>query len=453
MGPLRKNLGSRIPNAAASSNSANSNADVTLQSLAAAYQDLTARLSALEQLQLENARLLELTKTQANEIDSLRAQLAAQTAGPLWTPQTVSSPSLGTAASSWATVASRGSKNKLRRRAAAARGFQPVTGEQGFEYIYIPRSRKMTYTEARRRLGRLGVDTWRVLDVSFPAHSVVGLLVHLQYKPALVSLLEKAKIKVLDQFDPLDPDNVADPAFSSASLEVRQEKMAHISNERCLRTLERLRYPVAVAVSRFFLANAMVSDEAVSDVLAAKQDRPAFPRHRDQPDDEMLLDHNTCRYNVSSVSATGMVPAPSSPLVSSGSHGSHGPSTHSLSSSSSIPLTIGLWNANGLQESTAEDLLRHCQSFSLVFITETWLLPPHRIRTSWTQFNLCLCSGVSSVSDGCGTVPGSYQVCSGSAVGSLLASHLPVFAPFLVQRRGLFCVGFIALDIRYDHLW
>ncbi|KAG1015627.1 hypothetical protein G6F26_013144 [Rhizopus arrhizus] len=56
MGPLRKNLGSRIPNAAASSNSANSNADVTLQSLAAAYQDLTARLSALEQLQLENAR-------------------------------------------------------------------------------------------------------------------------------------------------------------------------------------------------------------------------------------------------------------------------------------------------------------------------------------------------------------------------------------------------------------
>ncbi|KAG0776962.1 hypothetical protein G6F21_013493 [Rhizopus arrhizus] len=108
--------------------------------------------------------------------------------------------------------------------------------------------------------------------------------------PALVSLLEKAKIKVLDQFDPLDPDNVADPAFASASLEVRQEKMAYISNERCLRTLERLRYPVAVAVSRFFLANAMVSDEAVSDVLATKQDRPAIPRHRDQPDDEMLLD-------------------------------------------------------------------------------------------------------------------------------------------------------------------
>ncbi|KAG0802942.1 hypothetical protein G6F20_013973 [Rhizopus arrhizus] len=107
--------------------------------------------SPSKQLQLENARLLELTNTQANEINSLRAQLAAQSAGtPRDTPslnaassspaasngakETVSSPSLGTAASSWATVASRGTKAKLRRRAAAARGFQPVSGEQGFEY-------------------------------------------------------------------------------------------------------------------------------------------------------------------------------------------------------------------------------------------------------------------------------------------------------------------------------
>ncbi|KAG1282527.1 hypothetical protein G6F64_014143 [Rhizopus arrhizus] len=106
-------------------------------------------------------------------MDTPSSNAAASSPAPLnGAKETVSSPSLGTAASSWATVASRGSKNKLRRRAAAARGFQPVTGEQGFEYIYIPRSRKMTYTEARRRLGRLGVDTWRVLDVSFPAHSV-----------------------------------------------------------------------------------------------------------------------------------------------------------------------------------------------------------------------------------------------------------------------------------------
>jgi hypothetical protein len=45
--------------------------------------------------------------------------------------------------------------------------------------------------------------------------------------------------------------------------------------------------------------------------------------------------------------------------------------------STSVPLTIGLWNANGLQASVIHDVLRHCQSFSLLFITETWLLLPH----------------------------------------------------------------------------
>ncbi|KAG0809712.1 hypothetical protein G6F19_013598 [Rhizopus arrhizus] len=225
--------------------------------------------------------------------------------------------------------------------------------------------------------------------------------------------------------------------------------MAHISNERCLRTLERLRYPVAVAVSRFFLANAMVSDEAVSEVLASKQDRPAFPRHRDQPDDEMLLDHNTCRYNASSVSATsGMVPdqsTPSSPLVSSGSHGSHGPSTHSLSSSSSIPLTIGLWNANGLQESTAEDLLRHCQSFSLVFITETWLLPPHRIRTSWTQFNLYGSPVINSYRGSQGVSALVSPRCPMAVV------QFPVHTKYALGLRLGRSLRLICL--RYDHLW
>ena len=104
-----------------------------------------------------------------------------------------------------------------------------------------------------------------------------------------------------------------------------------------------------------------------------------------------MMSSNTCHYNASTVSTSGMVPdpsTPSSPLVSLGSHGFHGSYSRSSSSTSSIPLTIGLWNANGLQASTVDDLLRHCQSFSLVFITETWLLPPARLPTSWQQFHL-----------------------------------------------------------------
>ncbi|KAG1016173.1 hypothetical protein G6F25_014132 [Rhizopus arrhizus] len=161
-----------------------------------------------------------------------------------------------------------------------------------------------------------------------------------------------------------------------------------------------------------------------------------------------MMSSNTCHYNVSSVSATsGMVPdlsSPSSPLVSSGSHGSHGPSSPSFSSSS-IPLTIGLWNANGLQESTAEDLLRHCQSFSLVFITETWLLPPHRIRTSWTQFNLYGSPVINSYRGSQGVSALVSPRCPMAVV------QFPVHTKYALGLRLGRSLRLICL--RHDHLW
>ncbi|KAG1436133.1 hypothetical protein G6F56_013692 [Rhizopus delemar] len=77
-------------------------------------------------------------------------------------------------------------------------------------------------------------------------------------------------------------------------------------------------------------------------------------------------------------------------------HGQDTPFTHSniphqqssSASSSSIPIKIGLWNANGLTGATAQDFLQHCTSFSILFITETWLRPPRRIDSSWSQFHV-----------------------------------------------------------------
>ncbi|KAG0920169.1 hypothetical protein G6F32_015731 [Rhizopus arrhizus] len=86
MSTTRNTRGSKILNAAARPDS--SDLEVTVQNLSHALQAVTARLSALEQLKLEletlrgeNARLAETNQSQANEIASLRAQLAAQTTG------------------------------------------------------------------------------------------------------------------------------------------------------------------------------------------------------------------------------------------------------------------------------------------------------------------------------------------------------------------------------------
>jgi hypothetical protein len=50
-------------------------------------------------------------------------------------------------------------------------------------------------------------------------------------------------------------------------------------------------------------------------------------------------------------------------------------------------ITIGLWNANSLQATTISEVLSHCQSFTILFITETWILPPSLLNVGWTEFH------------------------------------------------------------------
>lgn len=49
---------------------------------------------------------------------------------------------------------------------------------------------------------------------------------------------------------------------------------------------------------------------------------------------------------------------------------------------------ISLWNANGLGTTVIHDVLSHCMSSDVLFITETWLLHPSRLPTNWDQYHL-----------------------------------------------------------------
>ncbi|KAI8881118.1 hypothetical protein K501DRAFT_189665, partial [Backusella circina FSU 941] len=48
-------------------------------------------------------------------------------------------------------------------------------------------------------------------------------------------------------------------------------------------------------------------------------------------------------------------------------------------------LTITVWNANGLERNSISTVTNALGSSSLIFITETWLLSPLRLPTSWSQ--------------------------------------------------------------------
>ncbi|KAG2237312.1 hypothetical protein INT48_009045 [Thamnidium elegans] len=67
----------------------------------------------------------------------------------------------------------------------------------------------------REKLHTLVVDNGRILDLHHPTRGVVSLLIHKGYLDVLTSTLTKHELILLDDFDPLDPTNFKDPAFTT----------------------------------------------------------------------------------------------------------------------------------------------------------------------------------------------------------------------------------------------
>ena len=249
------------------------------------------------ELELENRRLRELLGSRQNEhttdtpLASTKVSkstsehfIGKQSEKSLTSVSNAAMPvaELGTEASAWAMVARKAARKKPvpKRRTveSAARGFQPITGPVGFGYVYIPRSRRMSRRDVRSRLSVLGVDPYRVLDITFPARSVVGLLVHEQYKDILLAQLGKAKIQVYQDFNPCDPAHLADPTYKNKSDAERLSIAMDIHRNRCCRGLARLRHPIAVAVGRTFLDEGFITDEDLQDALSRCPGTPLSPK-------------------------------------------------------------------------------------------------------------------------------------------------------------------------------
>ncbi|KAG0748503.1 hypothetical protein G6F57_008276 [Rhizopus arrhizus] len=111
--------------------------------------------------------------------------------------------SSNTETETWTTVVKkapqRGAVTSVRRRIAIARVFSEFVG---YETVYIPRYRRLNRAEIRRRFNHLGLDTTRIIDISFPARTVIGLLVHQAFKAELIKTLQDCKIEIIS-FSPV----------------------------------------------------------------------------------------------------------------------------------------------------------------------------------------------------------------------------------------------------------
>ncbi|KAJ8651503.1 hypothetical protein O0I10_012939 [Lichtheimia ornata] len=255
--------------------------------LTSSLQAMQHDVSTIKQLQEQYNEVVEQNKALAEKNSSLEAEVTrlrqalekaktpATTMNPTATkPPTLSvPPSTGTAASTWASLTAKHTPimkpRTVRKIAAAARLFsQPdPNAVKGFEYVYIPRSRRLTYREARAKLRTLGIDTYRILDITFPARSTIGLLIHAQYHDELIHTLAQAKIRPIKDFDPTDPAHIADPKHEQLNVEARTTLAMNLHRQRCTRALLRMPYYLAVNVGKAFVADGIMDQDTLEDTL------------------------------------------------------------------------------------------------------------------------------------------------------------------------------------------
>ncbi|KAG0904671.1 hypothetical protein G6F33_012753 [Rhizopus arrhizus] len=162
--------------------------------------------------------------------------------------------------------------------------------------------------------------------------------------------LSTAKVPLVDGFDPLDPVNLADPELQHLSLADKANECAELQFTRCSRALSRLgagRAHLVGPVGKYFSSKGWLDDDSLSQILSSLPPSSFASRGRDPGaafrGDTVIEVHH---------------------------------------------LSISLWNANGLRTTTVHEVLSHCLSSTLLFITETWLLSPSLLPTDWMQYHV-----------------------------------------------------------------
>lgn len=301
----------------------NPNVEMLLQELSSAIANLNSKFDAtsaryetmIQELRSENQRLSnEMSRIQsilkslqgstpgiAMEIDAAPSGSAASKYSTATPTAVVSSkkPATGTTtvtknirnkpvttaaapSNNWVQVLGRKPKAPLsdRKKSATARAFfAPPTNDSnaptGYCYVYIPRSRNINRKDVRHRFSVLGIETARVLDISFPARSVIGILLHEEYKSTfLQEVLVDCKVKPIEGFNPCDPVHIADPKYQDWPAPQRARLAVALQQDRCYNTLNFIREYLIPSVSKFFVAQAWIPQALAASVIQHRLPRP-----------------------------------------------------------------------------------------------------------------------------------------------------------------------------------
>lgn len=190
---------------------------------------------------------------------------------------TTSTPAIATPANEWVqVVASRRPKTATSERKwiAAARAFQPprpLDAPSGYAFVYIPRSRRMDRKEIRKLFSKLGIEN---SSISFPARSVIGVLVHQEFKQELIDTIIGSKGQITKDFNPLAHEHIVDPQYNNLAVANRTRLAKAFHQDRCIRTLYFVRPYLVPSVAKYFIQQNWITDVMASDIIAERLPRP-----------------------------------------------------------------------------------------------------------------------------------------------------------------------------------
>ena len=136
----------------------------------------------------------------------------------------------------------------------AQRLLTPATDSSAYTFVYMGSPRRTLHSEIRKALRLVDVAPERVIDIQFPAHGTVGLLIHSSYEKELRELLAQAKLTPKDGFNPIAATTIGDPTLlAKLSEEERSTEARKLYQERMLAICSRMpKKHLGIAILRHF---------------------------------------------------------------------------------------------------------------------------------------------------------------------------------------------------------
>lgn len=134
--------------------------------------------------------------------------------------------------------------------------------------MFISHQKPDLVERQKNYLKTIGIDIARIIDIHYPAKSIIAILVHKMYAEEFTTTMMNAGIKPNTKFNPLDPACYeTHPALRNMTDEQKQAITIEKHNQRLVRALPFMRKSCSKAVAQFFYQEKLISEAQLMDFL------------------------------------------------------------------------------------------------------------------------------------------------------------------------------------------